>query len=100
MANIKLGAARSPNGLGVFRGHDTHWVFKRTLAFMSESAAEIGECLFVARRINETGGESWIKEWADLAGRVQTLASDSLRKRYEVGAGEALLRALNAFPES
>jgi hypothetical protein len=86
MANVKLGAARSPNGLGVFRGYETDWIFKRTLAFMSEKAAEIGECLFVARRIDEADGESWIKEWADLAGRVQTLAEDSLRKGHEVSA--------------
>ena len=102
MAKVKFGAARSPDGFGVFRNHETNWVFKRTLEFMSEKAAETGECLYVARRINghkahETDGESWIGEWADLAARVEALAEESLRHGRKVSAREAFLRASNYY---
>jgi pimeloyl-ACP methyl ester carboxylesterase len=97
MTKIKLGGARSPNGFGVFRSHETDWAFKRTLEFMNEKSAEIGECLYAARQIDEKDGESWIKEWADLAERVQALALGSLQKGHKISAREAFLRATNYY---
>ena len=72
----KTTTARSPNSLGVFKDHETDWVFKRTLEYMSEKAAEIGDCLFAANRIDERSRESWIVEWAALAGRVEQQAHE------------------------
>jgi hypothetical protein len=37
-----------------------HWAFRQMLEFMNETAAEIGEYLYVARRIDERDDESWI----------------------------------------
>ena len=80
MMNYKkeIGAARSPHGFGVFKNHETDWVFKRNLEMMSERGAEIGECLYAASRIDEDDGESWISEWANLAERVEKQAQNSL----------------------
>lgn len=92
-----LGAARSPDTFGVFKDHETNWVFKRTLEQMSEKAAEIGECLYVASQIDETDLESWIREWASLAQRVEALAHESLEKGNQISAREGFLRASNYY---
>ena len=97
MAKTKLGVARSPQSFGLFRDHETDWAFKRTLEYMNEKAAEIGECLYVARRIDEANGESWIEEWASLAARVEAFAETSLAQGHTVSAREALWRASNYY---
>ena len=97
MSKKYLGAARSPHGLGVFKDHETDWVFKRTLEQMSEKAAEIGECLFTASRINEIDGESWINAWADLGEKVLLHGQESFRSGCPVSARESFIRASNYF---
>ena len=91
------GAARSPDGLGIFKDHETDWVLKRTLEMMSEKAAEIGECLYAAHKINERKTESWIYEWAALAGRVEAQAKVSLQAGNLSGARDSFLRASNYY---
>ncbi|MBU7045710.1 MAG: alpha/beta hydrolase [Theionarchaea archaeon] len=97
MSKIKLGIARSPHSFGIFKDFETDWFFKRTLEYMIEKAAEIGECLYVARRIDETDGESWIKEWADMAEKVSKAAEESLSENHTVSAREAFVRASNYY---
>jgi esterase/lipase len=97
MSNLKLGIARSPYSFGIFKDSETDWFFKRTLEHMIEKAAEIGECLYVARRIDETDGESWIREWSDMAERVAKAGEDSLTKGHTVSAREAFARASNYY---
>jgi esterase/lipase len=97
MAKRHLGAARSPYGLNVFKDHETDWVFKRTLEEMSEKAAEIGECLFAANRINPADGESWIQAWAALGERVLANARESLQDGHKTSAREGFMRACNYF---
>ena len=92
-----VGAARSPDGLGIFKDHETDWVLKRTLEMMSEKAAEIGECLYAAGRIDECKTESWISEWAALAGRVEAQAKGSLQAGNLASARDAFLRASNYY---
>ena len=92
-----VGAARSPDGLGIFKDHETDWVLKRTLEMMSEKAAEIGECLFAAGRIDERKTESWISEWAALAGRVEAQAKGSLQAGNLASARDSFLRASNYY---
>jgi pimeloyl-ACP methyl ester carboxylesterase len=62
---------------------------------MSEKAAETGECLYAARRIDEENADTWIDEWAALAGRVEALGDESLRGGHGVSARESYLRACN-----
>ena len=97
MSKLRLGIARSPYSFGVFKDHETDWFFKRTLEYMVEKAAEIGECLYVARRIDETDGESWIKEWAELAEKVEKAGDESLNGGHKISARESFLRASNYY---
>jgi pimeloyl-ACP methyl ester carboxylesterase len=97
MAEVKLAAGRAPRSFGVLADPESDWAFKRTLAYINEKAAEIGECLYAARRIDATDGESWIGEWAALAARVEGLARGSLAGRHRESAREAFLRASNYY---
>jgi hypothetical protein len=56
MAQKRTATARS-EAFGLFKDKEMDWAFRRTLEFMIEKAAEIGECLFAARRIDETDFE-------------------------------------------
>lgn len=84
-------------GFGVFKEHETDWVFNRTLAFMQENAADIGDCLYTARRIDEQNGESWISEWEKLADRVNQQGKESLENEHYISARESFLRACNYY---
>jgi len=92
-----LGAARAPDALGVFKEHEADWMLQRTLAYMNVKAAEIGECLHTARRIDEKDPESWPTEWAALAERVEAQGDESLAKRDRVSARESFQRASNYY---
>ena len=92
-----FGTARATKGFGVFNDHETDWTFLRTLAQMGEKGAEIGECLSVARRINERDVETWITAWATLAARLEREAEEALADGHEVSARELFLRAQNYY---
>ena len=94
---LNFGAARSSNSFGLFVDQETDWVFKRTLEMMSEKAAEIGECLYAASLIDPKDIESWVREWADLAHRVEELAEKSLAGGHTISAREGFLKACNYF---
>lgn len=96
MSKKMITAGRS-TAFGLFKDKETDWTFRRSLEFMGEKAAEIGECLYVARRIDETDGESWINEWRDLAARMELMGDESLAKRHVVSARECFLRASNYY---
>lgn len=97
MAKKKMITAARSEAFGLFKDSETDWAFRRTLEFMGEKAAEIGECLYVARRIDETNGESWINEWTDLAARVEALGDHSLVRGHTVSARECFMRASNYY---
>jgi pimeloyl-ACP methyl ester carboxylesterase len=90
-----IGAARSFNTFGIFKDHETDWLFKRTLAYMNVRCAETGECLEAARRIDERDAESWIKTWADLAARVEAQGEESLAGGHRMSARDSFLRSMN-----
>ena len=92
-----LGTARAADTMGVFKGHEADWFFQRSLAYMNEKAAEIGECFYAARRIDEKDPDSWIYEWADLAGNVDAQGDRALEKGDRVNAREAFMRACNYY---
>ena len=93
----KFTAGRSSTNFRVFRNQETDWLFRRKLGYMNEKAAEIGECLFVASRIKERNPESWINEWAGLAGRLDNNAETMLAQGHIVSAREAFWRASNYY---
>lgn len=93
----KFSIGRSPDGFGIFKDHETDWVFKRKLGQMNEKAAEIGECLFTANKINEKDGESWIKEWSNLAEKIEKQAETALNNGHKISSRELFLRACNYY---
>ena len=92
-----LGAARAAGTLEVFKQHEANWMFQRTLAYMNANAAEIGECLHTAQRINEKDPESWLTEWARLAARLDKQGDQSLAKGDTVSARESFQKASNYY---
>lgn len=89
-------AARS-EAFGIFSDSECDFAFRRTLEYMNEKGAEIGECLNAARRIDTRDGESWIREWSELAERVETQGDLSLRMGHPISARESYLRACNYY---
>lgn len=94
---MSFDVGRTSFNLEVFKDKEMDWVFKRTLEFMNENAAEIAECLYAAKRINEEDGETWIEEWSALAARVEASGDESLSKGHIISAREAFMRASNYY---
>lgn len=92
-----LGAARAPRTLGVFKEHEADWMLMRTLGYMNVNAAEIGECFYTARKIDEKDRESWPQEWAALAERVEAQGDRALKVGDTVSARGAFMRACNYY---
>jgi len=89
--------ARTKHTLGVFKDNETDWVFGRTLQYMSVGAAQIGECLYAASKIDEKNPDSWIKEWSRIAEIVEKHGDESLSKGHQVSAKYSYLRASNYY---
>jgi pimeloyl-ACP methyl ester carboxylesterase len=94
---MSFDVGRSSLNFEVFKEKETNWVFKRTLEFMNEKAAEIAECLYTASRIEEQNGESWIEEWSSLAASVERQGDESLSKGHLISARESFMRASNYY---
>lgn len=88
---------RAKLNLGIFKDPEADWIFKRALTFMNEKAAEIGECLYTATRIDEKSNDSWVAEWARMAAMVEDRAREALEKGHPVSARECFLRACNYY---
>ncbi len=71
--------------------------FVRTLSVAATGGADFAECLIAARRIREGDDESWVREWAALAGRVQQAAEAATRSGDIPASRGAFLRASNYF---
>jgi len=97
MGKQEFGVGRSPYSFGVFKDNETDWLFKRTLSYMNEKAADIGECLYAAKRIDEKDIETWINEWTELAEKLEKQAEEALEEGHTVSARESFLRATNYY---
>jgi pimeloyl-ACP methyl ester carboxylesterase len=86
---------RSPLDLKMFKDYpyETDWVFRQKLSMMSSGGAELGECLYVASKIDPCDVESWIKEWHELAAKLEKQGGIALEKGHKCSAREAYLRA-------
>jgi hypothetical protein len=69
----------------------------RTTAVASEGAADLGECLAIARKIRELDVESWRSAWLSFADRLAGEAQSSLSAGHNESAKAALLRASNYY---
>ena len=97
MSNSDQPVARTRHLFGVFKDHETDWVFNRTLQHMYVGAAQIGECLYAAKRIDEKDLESWIREWTNVAQMVEGHGDESMRGGHAVSARGSYLRASNYY---
>ncbi|NHJ47556.1 MAG: alpha/beta hydrolase [Asgard group archaeon] len=95
MSNETVG--RTDLVFDIFKDHETNWVFKRTLEYMGVQAAEIGECLFTASKINEKKIETWMESWAELANRLEKEADVAIKNNHLVSARNLYLRASNYY---
>jgi len=93
----EIGTARAADTMGVFKGHEADWFFQRSLAYMNEKAAEIGECFYAARRIDEKDPDSWIVEWAEQGKKLYLQAEEALEKGNTENAREAFMRSCNYY---
>ena len=90
--------ARSKDvGLGIFSDHEADWLVNRTLHYMSERGAEIGEVISTARRIDGRDLNSWIEEWAGLARKVEKQAEKAYSEGHFISSREAYQRASNYY---
>lgn len=72
----------------------------RTLGYVYEGCADIGECLATAVKINDEDFDSWHEEWDQTARRIQEQADISLSLGCEISAKEAYLRACEYYRQS
>lgn len=69
----------------------------RMLGSAAQAAADVGECLATAYRIEEGDFDSWHAEWLALAQRTHATADGCLAKGHEASAREAYTRATNYY---
>ncbi|TCT06746.1 alpha/beta fold hydrolase [Aquabacter spiritensis] len=74
--------------------------FYRALGMTYYGAADIGECLALARRIPDRDPERWYVEWTALAERIYDAGQASLVAGHRVSARDAFFRAFNYFRAS
>lgn len=60
-------------------------------------AADIGECLSTAYRIEEGNFDSWHREWLRTAKRIHGYAEECIMKNHKISARDAYLRASNYY---
>ena len=69
----------------------------RRLAYTTARAADIGECIAVAKKIVDGDTTSWYTEWLFMANRIQILAQDFEKEGHLISAGETFMRAANYY---
>ena len=89
--------ARTRHTFGVFRDHEADWVFGRTLQHMNVGAAQTGESLDAARKIDEKMPDSWAREWGRVAEMVEKHGDESLSMGRTTSAKYSYLRASNYY---
>lgn len=71
--------------------------FLRTLSLSTTQGAEISECLLVAEKIKGNQFDSWINEWANIAGDLVLKGEDALSAGQIVTGRQCYLRASNYY---
>lgn len=72
----------------------------RALGRTYDGAADIGEVLSTASRIESGNIDSWYNEWFRTAERIHGIAEKSEKGGHRISAGEAYLRASNYYRAS
>lgn len=80
-----------------FQNDDMDFYFAWILSHQSEGGSALGECFYAASRIKDGDPESWYAAWAEMAHRVESIATHALDKGHRVSAREAYLRAFTYY---
>lgn len=83
-----------------FANQDFTNQFFRTLGYIYEECADIGECFTIASKIKDDDFHSWYDEWNSTAQRIQGMAEKSYHMGCTVSAKEAYLRACEYYRQS
>ena len=81
----------------IFNDDQFSFQLLRVLGDSVNGAADIGECLSTANRIQEGDFKSWHDEWLKTARRIHALADVNLAAGHRVSAREAYHRASNYY---
>ncbi|MFI5064004.1 MAG: alpha/beta fold hydrolase [Streptosporangiales bacterium] len=92
MSEVKMDFSRKAMDIGTFQFN-----FVRTLSLAGTGGAEVAECLLAAGRVKSRDQESWVREWAALAEKVERAAVAAADGGQPVTARQAYLRASNYY---
>ncbi|MFV9630164.1 MAG: alpha/beta hydrolase family protein [Methanosarcinales archaeon] len=99
MAKLKERVARSPLDLKVFKKfpYESDWKFRQSFSAMSEHAAETGELLYIAHKIDPKSRDSWVKVWSEWGNKMEKFGDDCLKKGHKISARDNYIKAWNYF---
>lgn len=67
--------------------------FMRILGTAGTGGCEVNECFLTLERIKDHDDQSWIREWANMAERIEQLAEKAMKEGQSVMAHQAYLRS-------
>jgi pimeloyl-ACP methyl ester carboxylesterase len=88
---------RSRTRVKGFENAEMDFQLLRQLGACTYGGASVGECLAVVQRIQDGVPESWVKEFASLAGKEESEAEERALKGHYISAREQFLRACNSY---
>jgi pimeloyl-ACP methyl ester carboxylesterase len=80
-----------------FRTEEMDFQLIRQLGATSYGGSSIGECFYLASKINEAMPESWVEEFERLAKKLQQDGIERLENEHAISGREQLLKACNAY---
>jgi pimeloyl-ACP methyl ester carboxylesterase len=92
VSNSRRGVPRNPRIKFHFKREELDFFFQWITGAQTHGGTEVGECFYVASRVNERDPASWILEWSELGERVEARARTSLEKGHRISARESYLR--------
>src|SRR5450755_598690 len=77
-----------------FADHSFDFETRSLFGDIHYGAGDIGEMLTAVANIEDGNATSWVKEWRELAERIQQIGQTSLAAGHKVSARNAYLRAV------
>ncbi len=71
--------------------------FMRILALAGTGGCEVNECFLILGKTKKNNDQSWIKEWATMAGKLEQAAEQSMKAGQALNARQQYLRASSYY---